>query len=435
MVDILVYDGWVRSGREWLNPGYLTIQDGRIKTISAGQPGQACLENAHRKIRANGRAVLPGLTNGHTHFSQTFMRGLSAGRPLLRWLKELIWPLQAAMSVEDIRLAALLGLVENLRCGVTEVVDHQKITASREHTRVVAEAVRQIGLNCLIARSWSDRGVYAEVPQSILDELQAWYALERDFQGEQASLRFASGPLATWRCTAETLQKTHELAVQNGSITHIHAAETQDELQISLDENGKSPIRWLDSIGLLGPDTQVVHAVWIDEEEIEILAGRGATVVHCPVSNAVLGAGVAPAARMAERKIHLRLGTDGPASNDTQDLFETIKIALSLARAHFLDSSALQPEYLLTAATDGRLLEPGAAADVILVNLEHERAVPVNDVDSALVLCTHGSDVETVIVGGKILMQDRKLLVIDEEALYKECNTALVSLRKRAGLE
>lgn len=435
--DILIYDGAVRTGQGWLSPGYVTVQDGRIQAVAAGQPEDELLHSARQVIRANGKALIPGLTNGHTHVSQTFMRGLAAGRPLLRWLKELIWPLEAAMTVEEMQLAALLGFVENLKCGSTTVVEHHKVTTTRSHTRAVIEAAKQVGINCVVARLWSDKGTNAGDANAILDELEEWFALVKD-SGSSSSkpfVRFASGPGTTWRCSADTIQKAHELAIKNDSFTHIHVAEIREEIQMALDMYGMTPVRWLDMLGVLGPQSQIVHAVWVDEEEIELLARRKAVVVHCPVSNAVIGSGVAPVPAMLAKNVVLRLGSDGPASNDTQDMFETTKMALSLARAHFVDASLLQPAQLLSIAMDGQEITPGSVADLTLVNLVHERAAPVHDLDSALVLCTHGSDVDTVIVAGNILMQDRRLLNFDEESLLKECNQAVKSLRKRAGLD
>ncbi|MCC6148533.1 MAG: amidohydrolase [Anaerolineaceae bacterium] len=437
MADLLIADGAVRTAQGWLSPGYIVIQDGKIQAVAVGQASEALRGSASRVLNASGKAVLPGLTNGHTHFSQTLMRGLAAGRPLMRWLKELIWPLQAAMSVEEMQLAAQLGLVENLKCGVTTVIDHHKVCTTREHTRAVIEAAGEVGINCVIARLWADLGVNAEDADAVVGEMEEWYrsTKEKANPTSGAYLRFASGPGTPWRCSDETILRMHDLAVKNGSFTHIHAAETKDDIEMSLEKHGETSIRWLDNLGVLGPNSQVVHSVWVDDEEIELFAERNALVVHCPVSNAVLGSGIAPIPQMVEKGVRLRLGTDGPASNDTQDIFETIKMALSLARVHSLDAAVLPPAFLLSTAADGKNIQVGAPADLTVVNLEHERAVPVHDYDSALVLCCHGTDVDTVIVGGKILMEGRKVFSVDETVLLQECSQAIRSLRKRAGIE
>ena len=247
-------------------------------------------------------------------------------------------------------------------------------------------------------------------------------------------MQIASGPLALWRCSADTLRRSHDLTQQYGSFTHFHVAESQDEVQLSLDDTGLRPVSWLHEIGVLGKDTQVVHAVWLDEVEIDLLAQRNVPVIHCPVSNAVLGSGIAPVMAMLNQGISLRLGTDGPASNDTQDVWETMKTAVHFARASTLDATALPPAAALKLAMSSDALIPDAPADLIVVNLNHPRAMPVHDVASALALSTHGSDVETVIVGGQILLHNRQVLGLDEAALLADCRRAIAHLRQRAGI-
>ncbi len=430
MVDILIENGRMLTPAGWSESGYLAVQAGKISALGPGPAPVETLHSATRVISAEGMAVLPGLTNAHTHLSQTFMRGLSAGRPLMRWLKELIWPLQSAMSTEELKLAALLGMVENLSSGATHVFDHQKITKSPECSQAVCAAANQSGLRLTMARAWADKGVNAENPQAILDELESLY----DSYADSPTIHIASGPLTPWRATAATLQKTHTLSQRYGGSTHIHVSETNDEVRLTVDETGLRPVAWLDSIGVLGKDTQVVHAVWVDANEIRLLGAQGALVVHCPVSNAVLGSGMAPVAEMRRAGIPVRLGTDGPASNDNQDSFETMKMALCQARLQTLEPTSLSPAEVLLMGTAGKTLSTGEAADVILVNLRNVNAAPVHDIDSALVLCCHGSDVDTVIVDGKLLMHQKRILVLDEDSLLKECEQAVTSLRQRAGL-
>ncbi len=430
MTDILIENGRMLTPAGWSESGYLTLQAGKIAALGVGPSPIEMRCSAEQVISAEGMAVLPGLTNAHTHLSQTFMRGLSAGRPLLRWLKELIWPLQSAMSLEELQMAALLGMVENLRCGATHVVDHQKITRSPAFSQAVCAAALQSGLRLTLARAWADKGTNSENPRAILDELESLF----DGYANNPMIRIASGPLTPWRATAEALQKTHALAQRYGGITHIHVSETSNEVKLTLDETGLRPVAWLDAIGVLGRDTEVVHAVWVDADEIRRLRERGALVVHCPVSNALLGSGMAPVAEMQQAGIPVGLGTDGPASNDNQDCFENMKTALCLAHLRSLDPTHLSPAEVLSMGTAGKTLSTGEAADVILVNLRNVNAVPVHDIDSALVQCCHGNDVDTVIVNGKLLMHQKHILALDEDALLRECEQAVSSLRQRAGL-
>lgn len=428
---ILVHNGNIYQSDAWLMPGYLTIEGGKISDVQAGNPDQAVLEQADQVIDASGMAVLPGLVNGHSHFSQSFMRGLADGRPLLQWLKELIWPLQSSFSTEEMYLASLLGLAENLRGGVTYVVDHHKITHSLQHTQAVKRAAEEIGIRCTIARAWSDRGNNPESGAAILDEMEHWYSL----QNPESKVTFASGPLTPWRATAELIRRTHAQAKKHDSFTHIHVSETREEVEMTLNETGLRPVTWLDQLGILDERAQIVHAVWVDDSEVDLLRDRNALVVHCPVSNAVLGSGIAPIGKMLQRGVRLRLGTDGSASNDTQDCIENTKIAICLARAAYQDAASITNAQALRMSLSERNIAVGADADLMMVNLNTLHSAPVHDLTSALTLCAHSEDVDTVMVAGEILMKNGKLTRIDEEMFIKECNSALKMLKKRAGID
>jgi 5-methylthioadenosine/S-adenosylhomocysteine deaminase len=254
---ILIHNGNIYQSYAELTPGYLSIEKGKITAVQEGNPDQETLVLADQVIDAGGMAVLPGLVNGHSHFSQSFMRGLAGGRPLLQWLKELIWPLQSAFSADEMYLASLLGLAENLRGGVTYVVDHHKITQSPQHTEAVKRAAEEIGIRCTIARAWSDRGNNPESGAAILDEMEHWYSL----QNPESKVTFASGPLTPWRATGDLMQKTHAQAKKHGSFTHIHVSETLEEVEMTLNETGLRPVTWLDQLGILDKHAQIVHAV------------------------------------------------------------------------------------------------------------------------------------------------------------------------------
>jgi 5-methylthioadenosine/S-adenosylhomocysteine deaminase len=430
-LETLLINGAVWTPTGWIDPGYLAIKDGLIQAVGGGSPTSDMLNSAAEVIDVTRMAVMPGVVNGHTHLSQTFMRGLAAGRPLLRWLKELIWPLQAAISAEELELAAMLGLAENIRSGATMVVDHQKITRTLADTQAVARAAAQSGVRCTIARAWSDCGNGAETPDAILIELEELFVRQQP----GGLVQYASGPLTPWRCSEETLRKSHALALEYGSYTHMHVSETADEVQMTVEVTGLRPVAWLDQLGILGPQSQIVHAVWVDDHEMQLLAQKGALVVHCPLSNAVLGSGIARVRAILDRGVQIRLGTDGPASNDTQDSFENLKAAISLARANNQDAAALSPREGLSMLTAGAQLTTGSPADLILVRLDTLWSAPVHDIDSALALSTHGSAVDSVMVAGKFILRSGKLLTIDEESVIKESILAVKNLRKRAGLD
>lgn len=415
----------------WMDRGSLHVRDGHIVGIYDLSVESDTISNTARVIPLGGKVVIPALVNGHTHLSQTFMRGLASGRPLLRWLKELIWPLQGAFSPELLELAAMLGLAENTRSGVAHVVNHHKVAHQAAFTHAVFRAARQSGLRVTIARAWADRGTNAESPESILADLELFSSL---LQSEQ-KLRYASGPLTPWRCSADTLIKTHQFALQQGSFSHIHLSETREEVNMTVEETGLRPAAWLADLGLLDEHFQIVHAVWVDQDEIRLLAEAGSPVIHCPVSNAVLGSGIAPIAAMQAHGVRLYLGTDGPASNDTQDCFENMKMALCLSRAEAQKADALSPQYALQMATRSEGLAVGQPADLAIVDIHSVWSSPVHDIDSALVLSGRASSVWGVLVGGEFVLYDGQLTQFDEALLIKESESAIKLLRRKAGID
>ncbi len=423
-------------------PGWVAVEHDRIQAVGAGQPPLDLLARAGRVIDATHLAVLPGLVNTHTHLEQTFMRGLGDDKPLLDWLRQVMWPLQVAMTPEELRLACLLGLVENLRCGVTAVGQHHKITTSPAHVDPAAEAAEIIGLRMQLARGWVDLGSGAESPEQIIAEMAR---LRERWHGQAAGrITVAFGPMVPWRCSDDTIRRTVALAREWGLRTHIHVAETKDELDMMRQRNGLGHIEWLHALGVLGPGVQLVHCVWVSQAEIELMAECSPVVVHCPVSNMYLASGVAPVRQMLDYGLTVTLGTDGSASHNSQDLLETMKVAALLAKVSTGQATALLPLEVLRMVTGagaqflGRAdlgrLAPGYKADLTLVNLNTARSMPVHHPESAVVYNASGADVHTVLVDGQILLDAGQVTRLDEAALLEECRGAAQHLLKRAGV-
>lgn len=429
------------AARHW--PGWLFVARDRIVDLGGGEPPDEMRAQAGRVIDAAQMAVLPGLVNAHTHLEQTFMRGLGDDKPLLQWLKEVIWPLQAAMTPEDMHLAGLLGLVENLRCGATAVNQHHKLPGP-DFADAVLAAAETVGLRFQLARGWVDAGGGAEKPDEILAELER---LHGRWQGAgEGRISISNGPMAPWRCSDETVRQTVAQARGWGAATHIHVAETQDEIDLMLERTGRRHIEWLDWLGVLGPDIQLVHCVHVSPAEIDLIAASRAVVVHCPTSNMYLASGIAPVPAMARRGITVALGADGSASHNSQDLLETMKTAMLLAKTGSGDPTALSTTEVLRMATSagarimggpdhdiGQLI-PGFKADLTLVNLNRPHIQPVHRPESALVYNCNGPDVHSVILDGRILLDAGRVTMLDEEALLDECRHAARHLLHRAGI-
>ncbi len=428
------------------DPGYVFIRGDKIAELGPGDPPAYLRQEARTVLDASHMAVMPGMVNAHTHLFQTFIRGLADDKPLLGWLEAAIWPVAQALNPEEAYLAAMVGLVENIRSGATSVLDHQYIHTDPHNDDGVYLAAEEVGTRFLLARGWTDMDyhpAFMEDPDQIVAEMdrlrRAWHGRHDD------RLRLEFGPLIPWGCSDETMLRTHKLAKAWGMGTQIHVAETQVEVEMNQERRGMGHIEWLAHLGILGPDVQLVHSIWLSDQEIELIAEQGGVVVHCPVSNMYLASGVARVPEMRRKGIVVALATDGPGSNNSQDMLETLKATALLHKVHSLDAMILQPEEVLWMACRGGAiafgqpdrigsLEVGKKADVVLVDLDTPLAMPVHRVVSALVFNASNGDVDTVIVDGRILMQGKKVLCVDEEALLAEARAACDRLFQRAGV-
>ncbi len=425
--------------------GYLFIEDDLITAVAPNDP-PAQLEKADTVIDAHLMAVMPGMVNAHTHLFQTFIRGLADDKPLLDWLKTAIWPVAQALTEEEAYVAALVGMVENIRGGATAVIDHQYIHTEPGNDDGVCRAAEEAGLRFLLARGWTDVGyhpAFMESPEQIVRET-ARLREKWEVQGN-GRIRVEFGPLIPWGCTDDTMRHTCDISQNWGAGTHIHVAETKTEVDMNLEARGSRHIEWLADIGVLGPQMQLVHSVWLDDNELALIAKHEAIVVHCPVSNMYLASGVARVPEMLVRGITVALGTDGPGSNNSQDMMELLKTTALLHKVNSLDAMVLLPEDVLwMACRSGAAafglpqqigsLEPGKKADVVLVDLDTPLAMPVHRVPSALVYNASVRDVDTVIVDGRILMQNKQILFLDEKALLVRARQTCANLFERAGV-
>jgi 5-methylthioadenosine/S-adenosylhomocysteine deaminase len=446
MTNLLIQNGSVLTMDEAdtiHTPGWVWVEGERVAAVGSGEPPADLAGRAERIVDARHMAVLPGMVNGHTHLSQTFVRGLADDKPLLTWLKQIMWPIQRAITPEDMRLASLLGLVENLRCGVTAVVQHHKITHSPAHVDAAAEAAEAVGLRMLLARGWVDLGDAGEPPEAIIEAMTRLRERWHGAAGGRITVGF--GPLAPWRCSDETTRRTVALARLWGLPTHMHVAEAQDEIDMLFQRTGLRHVEWLHSLDALGPDVHLVHGVWLEDHELDLVAASGSVIVHCPVSNMYLASGIPAVCAMLARGIPVAMASDGPGSQNSQDLLESLKVAALLAKVSTCDANAVLPLDLLRMATaDGARLfgrddigriVPGARADLTLVDLNNARSMPVHRPESALVYNASGADVHTVLVEGRILLDAGQVTVLDEAALLEECRQAARDLLRRANVE
>ena len=336
-----------------LAPGYLLTHKERIVALGEGDPPEAMVSQESEIVDARGKVVIPGLINAHTHLFQTFMRGLADDKPLLRWLEAAIWPGAIAMTEEDFYLAALIGFVENLKCGATSVLSQHYIQTSLRNMDNVAAAADKSGVRARLARGYADRNPYhprlQESPETTVRETER---LVKQWN-TSARIRVEFGPLIPWGCRADALQNIGRLARDWNVGVHIHLSETREEVEMTRLETGMTPARWLHSLGVLDERWQLVHCVWLEDVEMDLIASVGSTIVHCPISNMYVASGAPRLLDWRKRNIPIALATDGPGSNNSQDMLEVLKFTPCLQKVSMLNAAAVLPEHVLEMAYRG----------------------------------------------------------------------------------
>lgn len=428
------------------DPGWVFAEGNRIAEVGAGEAPAARHSQAEVVIDASGAAVMPGMVNAHTHLFQGFFRGLADDRALLDWLRDCIWPGAVHLDGPTARLAALAGLIENLRTGATTVIDHQYVHVDPGIDDAVCSAADELGVRFLLARGWADRNYPEPLMETAETTIERARAVRDRWDGrDDDRMRVELAPLIPWGCSDEAVRATVAEARSWGRGTHIHCAETQVEVEMSLDERGMRHVPWLDSLGALGPDVQLAHSVWLDDDELDLIASSGSVVVHCPVSNMYLASGVAPVVAMRRRGIAVALASDGPGSNNRQDMFEVMKATVLLQKVHHLDATVLDPSEVLHMACRGGAaafglpgdfgaVVAGQRADLVVVDLRSPFVMPVHRVPSALVYNATPRDVRDVVVDGRVLIRDRELVGTDEPGVLDRAEAAARQLFERAGL-
>jgi len=372
-------------------------------------------------IDARGKLVLPGFVNGHTHVPMTLLRGMRDDVPLDEWLQKYIFPAEAKNVTEDfVRWGTRLAAAEQIRGGITTFADMYYFEDA------IAEEAKAAGMRAVLGETVVD----FPAPDNKNNEAMLEYAEKflKRWQGDPL-IHTAVAPHAIYTCSQKTLQDSAALARKYRARILIHVAEMKKELDDSRAQNGTTPVQYLDKLGILGPDTVAAHCIFVDQTDRRILAQRQVGCVHNPSSNMMLASGVAPVIEERAAGVAVGLGTDGPAgSNNDLDLMEEMDLAAKLQKVTKMDPQTLGAKAVVEMATiEGARalhmekeigsLEPGKKADFILIGLDAPNAVPMYDVYAQLAYALKGSDVETVIIGGRVVMRDKKLLTVDEAAV------------------
>ena len=385
-------------------------------------------------IDCRGKALIPGLINTHTHLSMTLFRGYADDLELQQWLEKKIWPLEKKLTGEMCYHGALLGAMEMARTGTTCFVDMYF------HMEDVARATEEAGLRGILSYGMIDPPTQDGRDRERKNSLKL---LQNIRAMKSPRISFAFGPHAPYTCTEETLLWCRKEAEKEDVLVNIHIAETRGEQARFEREKKSREVDYLDKIGFLNERVLAAHSVWLTKSEVKLYGKRGVRVAHCPVSNMKLAGGsVAPLPEMWESGVPVGLGTDGPASNNSLDMFDTMKMCALAHKAHRWDPTVASAQKVLDMATIegaraiGRekeigSIEVGKRADLILVDLKAPNMMPIHGketVISDLVYSASGYNVETTLVDGKVLMKDRKFATLDPSKIEEGVRSSVSKL-------
>jgi 5-methylthioadenosine/S-adenosylhomocysteine deaminase len=440
-VDLIVSGGTevtMDSGRAVIPDGSVAV---RADSILAVGP-RAQIEARYRAaqmIDARGHLVLPGFINGHTHVPMTLFRGLHDDVTLNDWLYKYIFPAEAKnVNEEFVRWGTRLAAAEQIRAGVTTFADMYYFEDA------IAEETKGAGMRGVLGETFID--FPAPDNKSEAEMLAYTEKFLKRWQGDPL-IHAAVAPHSIYTCSKKTLQDAAALARKYHAPILIHVAEMKKELEDSEKANGMSPVQYLEKIGVLGPDIVAAHCIFVDEADRKLLAERGTGCVHNPSSNMMIASGVSRVPEMRAAGVAVGLGTDGPAgSNNDLDLMEEIDLAAKLAKISKMDPLALGAKDVVAMATiDGARavhmdkeigsLEAGKKADLLLISLNEPNAVPMYDIYAEIAYSLKGSDVDTVVIGGRVVMRDRKLLTVDEPAVLEKARDYGNAVKKSLGME
>ncbi|MDR2496098.1 MAG: amidohydrolase [Tannerellaceae bacterium] len=381
----------------------ILIEGNRI--VHLGGP----LPEAGLLISGKGKVAIPGFINLHNHAAMTLLRGCGDDMPLMQWLEKRIWPIEAHLTHDDVYWGAKLACIEMIKSGTTTFVD------GYHHMPATANAVRETGMRAVLSCACFDHFDHSEA-ETVKARIARLHA-ETDLAGGR--IAYAVAPHAIYTVSGATLQWINDYAAANNILIQLHLAETESEVDFSLKHFGCSPVRYLHSLGVLSPRLLIAHGLYVDDEELVLLADHGVSVSHNPASNMKLASGYAfRFVEMQRAGIRVGIGTDGCSSSNNLDMIEAMKLASLLGKSWRKDPEILSATDVFAAATSqgadilglptGRIAE-GALADIVLVDVNQPAFTPNLNFTSNLVYAANGSCVDTVICNGRILMQNRTI--------------------------
>ncbi|MBU6998655.1 MAG: amidohydrolase [Theionarchaea archaeon] len=400
----------------------VTFLDGSVGNVTTeGKFIESVGEEKDRSdivIDGTGYLVIPGLVNTHTHLAMTLLRGYGDDLPLQEWLETKVWPAEKGLTGEAAYYGSLLGAMEMVKSGTTCFVDMYFFC------RDVARAVEEIGM-----RGYLGSGIFDFPSPESENPFETAVKFIEEARGKSDLVVPVMAPHALYTCSEETFHKCLEVARKHDLIFHTHVSETEREVREFIEQKGMTPVEFLHEGGFLDERFLAAHCVWLNDEELDMFAERQVKVSHNPVSNMKIAAGVMRLPDMVKKGITVSLATDGAASNNSLDMIEVMKVCALLHKVHTGDPTAVTAGDVLRMGTvngaeslglKAGVVAEGYLADLVLVDVKKPNAVPYHDFTSNMVYALQSGNVDTVICNGKVIMENRRFLGVDEQMILEK---------------
>ncbi|MTI68530.1 MAG: 5'-deoxyadenosine deaminase [Firmicutes bacterium] len=422
--------------------GDVLVEGNKIKKVSKDIEVEA-----DQIIDASEKVIIPGLIQTHIHLTQALYRGQADDLELLDWLKKKVWPLEGSHQAESNYISAKLGIAEMIKGGTTSIIDMETV----HHTDAAIEAIYESGFRAVTGKCMMDYG--DDVPETLMentdDSIKESVKLLKKWHGKgNGRIQYAFAPRFVISCSDDLLKRVRDLSKEYDVMVHTHASENQGEIQIVQQDRGMRNIVFLDKLGLTGEKLILAHCIWLDDEEMKILADTGTKVSHCPNSNLKLASGIAKVPELLELNANVSIGADGAPCNNNLDMFEEMRSAALIQKARLHSPTTMPAEKVFELATLGGAkamcmedklgsIEEGKIADMAIVDLNKLHNSPCKDMNiiSQLVYSAKSTDVDTTIIDGKIVMLNKNLITLNERSILNDANRIVGKQCKLAGIK
>lgn len=443
----------VDAKRRIIRDGAIAVNGSKIAGVGKRQQILDQFQDDPKRVDLKGMVVIPGLVNTHVHQSQALIRGCADDMALIEWLIKRVWPLQGNYSEDDGRLSAELCILEMLKSGTTAFVE--TMIAGHYGFDGIAKTVETSGIRAALSKIIMDVSTYAEedvgsMHKGMIEDPTASFQETLDMYDkwngqDDGRIQVWFGPRPPGGCTSELFREMMSAANQRGMGVTIHLAEVKEDVEYIRNSFDMTPIEYCESVNMVGPRVLLIHCVQLGSDDIKRLAKTGTHVTHNPVCNAKLASGIAPIAEMVDMGVNVSLGTDGGPSNNSYDMINDMRWASYLQKVKIGDPTAMPVESVFELATINGAkamgledqigsIEVGKQADFVALNMNKPHLTPAPDPVSAIVCAGSGKDVDTVVIAGKVVVENGVVLTMDEDRILEEANQRAAAVYQRAGI-